>query len=58
MNPIFTAIDWISVKLNIPGAVLLFMDVGALFKIFAVAATLSTLCYNGIKIYKELKSKK
>lgn len=57
MKTIYDSIDWLSVKLNTPGAVMLFITVGDVIKILGAASIASTLIYNGIRIYKELKNK-
>jgi hypothetical protein len=58
LNIIHASIDWVSVKLNIPVLALLFVPPTPVLFWLGVAATASTLIYNGIRIYKELKSKK
>jgi hypothetical protein len=58
MYHVFNAIDWLSIKLNVPCLlVTLFIDVAPALQWMAAIATCSTILYNGIRIYKELKSK-
>lgn len=54
---ITNAIDWMSVKLNTPCVLLLFVDVSAAFKFLGVLSIFTTIVYNSIKIYKEIKNK-
>ena len=58
LNIATTSIDWMSVKLNIPVLFILFIPPHPVVFWLGVAATASTLLYNGIRIYKELKTKK
>ena len=53
-----TTIDWVSVKLLGTGIVLLVVSWGIIITVLSGLAFFSTLLYNGIKIYKELKNKK
>ncbi len=56
MEIINQAIDWTSVKLNV--MVLPFLFINDIWvKGFAIAATISTIIYNGIRIYKEIKKR-
>jgi hypothetical protein len=58
LNIIGSSIDWMSIKLNIPVLPVLFIPPHPVIFWLGVAATFSTLLYNGIRIYKELKTKK
>lgn len=52
------AIDWLSIKLNV-GAIALAAISGQTWLYFLTGlATVSTIAYNGVRIYKELKNKK
>lgn len=51
------SIDWFSVKLNAV-CLLGFISGSSLIIGMTVAATATTIIYNGIRIYKELKNKK
>jgi hypothetical protein len=55
---IFNAIDWLSVKLNVALIPIFLVETSIIMKGLALAATLSTLVYNGIRIYKELQKPK
>lgn len=54
---IYNAIDWMSVKLNAP-CLLGFISGNSFLVGLAAFASISTILYNGIRIYKELKNKK
>jgi hypothetical protein len=54
---ILGSIDWISVRLGSVCAFAVIIPVG-IIQIGSVLAIISTLTYNGIRIYKELKNKK
>ena len=57
MKQIFShAIDWTSIKLNAV-CLLGFISGSHLAVVLAVAASISTIVYNGIRIYKESKNK-
>lgn len=51
------SIDWVSIKLN---AICLLGLIGTsnLIAIFTLIATMTTIIYNGIRIYKEIKHPK
>ena len=51
-----SAIDWVSFKLNLLVLPVLFLGNPVLVWM-GYLATLSTILYNGIRIYKELKNK-
>ena len=51
------SVDWISVKLNLLSITMLAITGSELATIFAIAATATTIVYNGIRIYKEVKKK-
>lgn len=51
------SIDWLSVKLNVLSVTILAITGSELATIFAIIATATTIAYNGIRIYKELKKK-
>lgn len=53
----FNAIDWVSVKLNAV-CLLGFITGDALLTNLTILATLTTITYNGVRIYKEIKNKK
>ena len=53
-----SAVDWVSIKLLGTGIALLMISGGAFIMWLSGLAFFSTLLYNGIKIYKELKNKK
>jgi hypothetical protein len=50
------AIDWMSVKLNAV-CLLGFLTNDGLITALTGIATITTIAYNGIKIYKEIKTK-
>ena len=50
-------VDWVSVKLNLVCFVGLLAQ-SQVLNTFTILATLTTITYNLIKIYKELKNKK
>jgi hypothetical protein len=58
LNVLNASIDWMSVKLNLLVLPVLFVPPHPVIFWLGVAATASTLLYNGIRIYKELKTKK
>lgn len=53
---VYNAIDWVSIKLNAP-CVILFITGNQFLIGLAAIASISTVIYNGIRIYKELKGK-
>jgi hypothetical protein len=55
---LYSAIDWLSVKLNGACIALAFITGEQWLKGLAAIATVSTIIYNGIRIYKELKNTK
>ena len=58
MKEIFlNAIDWVSVKLNGAAIVLAVVTWSTILAWLAGIATISTIVYNGIRIYKELTKK-
>jgi len=57
MNEIFGAIDWLSVKFTTITIPFLFIGNG-LMQGLGITVMLSTLAYNLIRIYKEIKRKK
>jgi hypothetical protein len=54
---IANAIDWLSVKLCGVSTTFLFITGDKALKWLGIAVMVSTVFYNGIRIYKELKSK-
>lgn len=58
MKHITNSIDWMSVKLCGISTPFLFINATKLTTILGIIVMLSTLAYNGIRIYKELKAKK
>lgn len=57
MKIIYSAIDWTSVKLCGISTTPLFINVNPIIKWLSALAILSTVVYNSVKIYKELKTK-
>lgn len=55
-NIIIDSIDWFSVKLNLV-CILGFVTGSTIVAFMAGIATASTIIYNAIRIYKELKNK-
>lgn len=53
-----TAIDWMSIKLLGTGMVLLAISGSIIITVLSGVAFASTIIYNVIKIYKEIKNKK
>jgi len=53
-----TAIDWLSIKLNGLCVALAVISGNQFLGILAGIATASTIIYNGIRIYKEVKKNK
>lgn len=54
---LLSSIDWRSVKLNGVAILLAIPTWATVLAWLAAVATISTIVYNGIRIYKELKSK-
>lgn len=52
-----SAIDWVSIKLNAVCLIGLFTGSQLIYNLTAIA-TITTIIYNSIKIYKELKTQK
>jgi large-conductance mechanosensitive channel len=52
------SIDWLSVKFTIGSIFLAAITWNAFIGVLSVFALVSTIVYNGIRIYKELKHKK
>lgn len=52
-----TAIDWVSMKLTGISVVFALITGGSLMTVLALIATGSTIVYNIIRIYKEVKNK-
>ena len=57
MQSIFSAVDWLSVKFTLLATPFLFIG-SASIQLLGVVAVCSTIVYNCIRIYKELKRKK
>ena len=57
MHSIFSAVDWLSVKFTLLGVPFLFIGSTSI-QVLGVIAVCSTIVYNCIRIYKELKRKK
>lgn len=57
MIDISTAIDWLSIKLTGVTVVLVAITGGSLLTILGVVSVVSTIVYNAIRIYKEIKNK-
>lgn len=59
MSFIINAIDWVSIKLNTPGIIILLaIDTSTAVKVFGLLSIISTIVYNSIRIYKEIRNKK
>lgn len=58
MESVLNAVDWVSLKLNGLVIPFLFINPNPFMLWLGAMATLSTIVYNGIRIYKELKAKK
>lgn len=57
MHQILQAIDWTSAKLTGASTLFLFINSSSLTVYLGIVVMLSTLVYNGIRIYKEIKNK-
>ena len=57
MKHITDAIDWLSIKITTGALLLAAMTWNQILAIMSGIALLSTIAYNGIRIYKELKRK-
>jgi hypothetical protein len=57
MEHIYHSIDWLSIKLTGVAIPFLFITGSDVLRLLGYAVMLSTLIYNGIRIYKELKNK-
>jgi hypothetical protein len=55
---IYNAVDWMSIKLCGISTPFLFISGAKVTTYLGVVVMLSTLLYNGIRIYKEIKNKK
>lgn len=58
MEHIKNAIDWLSIKLTGISLVLAAITWGGFIAFLSGIALCTTIVYNGIRIYKELKAKK
>lgn len=57
LNIVASAIDWVSIKLTGLTVGLAMITANHALSLLAGVATLSTIVYNSIRIYKELKHK-
>jgi hypothetical protein len=55
---LYSSIDWLSIKLNGACIALAFITGEGWLKALAAIATISTIVYNSIRIYKEFKQPK
>lgn len=57
MKVILHAIDWTSIKLGGFSSIFLIIHVSSMLSVLSSIAVVSTIIYNGIRIYKEIRNK-